>query len=77
MYKDAHQIIKDEAKKSGVLVKEILGKSRKKSIVIARKKAIKACRERTNLSLPELGRVFGNRHHTSILHHLKFNKEYP
>ena len=47
---------------------EVLGASRRKDLVSARQTAIYLARELTDLSLPLLGRFFGGRDHTTILH---------
>jgi chromosomal replication initiator protein len=46
----------------------LLRKDRHKSVVLARQVAMYICRTRLTCSLPELGRAFGNRDHTTVLH---------
>ena len=71
MLDQATKIIMEEAQISGIPAEKIIGKGRRKSVVIARKHAIRRCRVSTSLSLPELGEIFGGRDHTTILHYLK------
>lgn len=66
------------AERHGITVHDILCKSRKRRFVLARREAIALvwlnCRrgiEQRRWSLPEMGRVFGNLDHTTIMHHLK------
>ncbi|WP_027120524.1 chromosomal replication initiator protein DnaA [Mycoplasmopsis lipofaciens] len=47
--------------------KEVLGKTRKKEVVLARHIAIYIIRKQLDLSLDEIGRCFGNRDHSTIL----------
>ena len=49
-------------------VSELSSHRRTASVVKARHVAIYLCRQMTSLSLPDIGRHFGNRNHTSILH---------
>lgn len=70
MENEAIKIILDIANRKGLLVQDILGRSKALSIVAARRQAIREVRASTNMSLPEMGKVFGNRDHTTILHYL-------
>ena len=64
-------IIREVAEKTGVSYDLIMSPSRNKRIVAARDQAIRAvCDEYSNLSLPQIGRIFG-RDHTTILHSLR------
>ncbi|MEO6417957.1 MAG: chromosomal replication initiator protein DnaA [Polyangiaceae bacterium] len=46
---------------------DLLSKDRHRSIAFARHVAMYLCRERLKCSLPELGRAFGNRDHTTVM----------
>ncbi len=50
---------------------DLLGKDRHRSIANARHVAIYLCRQRLKCSYPELGRHFGHRDHTSVMHAVK------
>ncbi len=62
-------IIEETAKYYSIDPKAILGSSRTKDIVLARQVSIYLIRSITNLSLPEIGKVF-NQHHTTVMHSL-------
>ncbi len=47
---------------------ELLGKSRKRSIVRPRQLAMFLAKELTDKSYPEIGELFGGRDHTTVLH---------
>lgn len=47
---------------------ELLGKSRKRSIVRPRQMAMYLAKEMTDKSYPEIGELFGGRDHTTVLH---------
>jgi chromosomal replication initiator protein len=47
---------------------DIRSKSRLKSVTMPRHVAMFLCREFTNTSLPEIGRSFGGRDHTTVMH---------
>lgn len=47
---------------------ELKGKKRDVSTVLPRQIAMYLCRELTNHSLPEIGREFGGRDHTTVIH---------
>ena len=53
----------------GVTLEDVKGKCRKRHIVAARQAAMYFIRkERPSLSFPEIGRFFGGRDHTTVLH---------
>lgn len=52
----------------GVSLKEIKGSKRVKHIAHARQVAMYLAREMTDNSLPKIGREFGNRDHTTVMH---------
>lgn len=62
-------IIEETAKYYAIDPRAIQGSSRTKDIVLARQVSIYLIRSITNLSLPEIGKVF-NQHHTTIMHSL-------
>lgn len=47
---------------------DLSSKKRNRSIVMPRQIAMYLCRQMTNLSLPEIGKHFGKRNHTTVLH---------
>ncbi len=49
-------------------VDDLYGSSRSQSIAQARQIAMYLCRERTNLSLPKIGQLFGGRDHTTVIY---------
>jgi Bacterial dnaA protein helix-turn-helix len=66
------QIIRDIAKKHGITYADIIGPNRKRKFVMARHEAIHAVKQACpTISLPKLGRMFGGRDHTTILHALQ------
>jgi chromosomal replication initiator protein len=48
-------------------VADLLSKSRKRQVTLARQIAMALCRRHLQLSLPEIGRAFGGRDHTTVL----------
>lgn len=60
-------IMKRVASMFGVSVKELLGTSRLRNVVLARQVAMYLAREVVGLSLPRIGTAFG-RDHTTVLH---------
>ncbi len=62
-------IVEETAKYYARDPKEVLGSSRMKEVVLARQVSIYLIRSITNLSLPEIGKVFGQ-HHTTVMHSL-------
>jgi chromosomal replication initiator protein len=61
-------IIGQTAQYFSLTLDEISGPSRTRNLVEARHIAMYLCRELTDLSLPSIGREFGGRDHTTILH---------
>ncbi|RUQ98081.1 chromosomal replication initiator protein DnaA [Labedella endophytica] len=49
-------------------VEDLYGSSRSQAVAIARQIAMYLCRELTNLSLPKIGQLFGNRDHTTVMY---------
>lgn len=56
-------------------VEKIVGKNRKRNIVVTRQLAIYFSKKMTDLSLKEIGRHFGDRDHATILHSIKTVKD--
>lgn len=65
---DLKRIAAAAARQFGVSLRQMRGKSRRRAVVLARDTVIYIARESGGLSLPELGRYFGNRDHTTISH---------
>jgi chromosomal replication initiator protein len=61
-------IIKTVAEYYKIKVSDLLSKRRTASLARARQVAMALAKELTNHSLPELGRAFGGRDHTTVLH---------
>ncbi len=61
-------IIDRVAHYSGATRDDILGPSRRQPLARHRQVAMYLCREYTDLSLPKIGKAFGNRDHTTVLH---------
>ncbi len=51
-----------------ITVDDLVCHSRRREITVPRQIAMYLTREMTNLSLPQIGQVFGNRDHTTVLH---------
>ena len=49
-------------------VDDLYGSSRSQQVATARQIAMYLCREMTNLSLPKIGQLFGNRDHTTVMY---------
>lgn len=54
-----------------VAFKDVCSAKRYTSLSIARSVCINILREKLNLSMPKIGRIVGNKDHTSVLYHLK------
>lgn len=70
--KPVRQIILEVAQEFGVPAAVITGINRSRRVVAVRHEAIYRARmERPDLSLPQIGKAFGGRDHTTILHAIK------
>ena len=61
-------IINKTAEYFKLSVDDLYGSSRSQAIATARQIAMYLCRELTNLSLPKIGQLFGNRDHTTVMY---------
>ena len=61
-------IIKTVAEYYNLKISELLSKRRNRSIARPRQIAMALCKKITNHSLPEIGKAFGGRDHTTVLH---------
>jgi chromosomal replication initiator protein len=52
----------------GISMQELVGDRRSQSIVYTRQVAMYLCRELTDSSLPKIGKKFGGRDHTTVIH---------
>ncbi len=72
---DVTDIQKEVAKHFALTVSDLSSKSRKQHTVLARQMAIYICHELSSLSLTKIGKHFGNRDHSTVLHAIKKIKE--
>ena len=54
-----------------ISVDDIFGSGRQQAVALARQIAMHICREKTDLSLPKIGQIFGNRDHTTVMYATK------
>jgi chromosomal replication initiator protein len=52
----------------GLTVEQLKSKSRTRDLVHARQVGMYVCRELTDLSYPQIGKEFGGRDHTTVIH---------
>jgi chromosomal replication initiator protein len=64
-------IQKGVADRYGIRQTQLKEKSNTKKIVVPRQVAMYLVKELTSASLPEIGRAFGGKHHTTVLHSIK------
>ncbi|NEM91758.1 chromosomal replication initiator protein DnaA [Galbitalea soli] len=62
------EIINHTADYFKLTVDDLYGSSRSQAVATARQIAMYLCREMTNLSLPKIGQLFGNRDHTTVMY---------
>ncbi|RUA05238.1 MAG: chromosomal replication initiator protein DnaA [Gammaproteobacteria bacterium] len=72
---DINDIQKESAKHYGVIVSDLSSSSRKQNIVLARQMAMFITHEMTSLSLSKIGKNFGGRDHSTVLHAIKKIKQ--
>lgn len=54
-----------------VKLKELLSKTNERRIVLPRQVAMYLCNQLTDCSLPEIGKRFGGKHHSTVLHSIR------
>ncbi len=64
-------ILKAVAGHFGLKAAELRTRTKRSSIVVPRQVAMYVLKETTSLSLPEIGRLFGDKHHTTALHSIR------
>jgi chromosomal replication initiator protein len=64
----AAEVIKFVARHYGLKVGEIKSKSNTKQIAFPRQVAMYLCKQLTELSYPEIGRQFNNKHHSTVMY---------
>lgn len=74
-FRQARKIIDEVADEYGLHIADILGESRTKTRVKARCCTAHRIRTETELSLPEIGEVLGERDHTAVLNLLRRHKK--
>jgi chromosomal replication initiator protein len=62
------EILKAVAAHYGIRVPDLKAKSNAKSIAFPRQIAMYLCRQLTSLSFPEIGRLFNDKHHSTVMH---------
>lgn len=65
------EILKAVASHFGLKPSELKLRTKKEAIVFPRQVAMYVLKSATSLSLPEIGRLFGDKHHTTALHAIK------
>lgn len=70
----AEAIIHDVCREYQVALRDVMGRNAghpRHRVVAARTEIVKRIRSTTRLSLPQIGRVLGGRHHATIIHYLR------
>lgn len=65
------EILGEVARGLNLRPEDILGGKRRPDLVLARQVAMYLCRQKLGLSYPELGRAFGGRDHSTVIHAIK------
>jgi chromosomal replication initiator protein len=52
----------------GIRQSDLSAKSQERAVAVPRQVAMYLCKKLTRLSLPDIGREFGGKHHTTVLH---------
>jgi chromosomal replication initiator protein len=63
-----NDIIGEVSKYYSISADDLFGSSRQQAVAQARQIAMYLIREQTNLSLPKIGQLFGNRDHTTVMY---------
>jgi len=73
---ETQRILYDVALKHGIRVSDICGQSRQKNFVLARHEAMwEIKKRRPSMSLPKMGKLFGDRDHSTVLHAIRKHQE--
>ena len=56
------------AEQFGMRVSDLKQKNNSRNVVVPRQIAMYLAKQMTEASLPEIGRQFGNKHHTTVMH---------
>ncbi len=67
----SEMIIRAVATHFGLKASQLRSKNNARTIAQPRQIAMYACKELTDLSLPQIGRDFGGKHHTTVLHSIR------
>ena len=70
----AMQMAVDFARVNKLPPKDFFGKTRLKDVAHPRQDCMRMLREKTGLSMPQIGKIFG-RDHTTVLHAIRASKE--
>lgn len=71
MIEFGRDILVEVAQRHNLTVTELLSRSHKRVIAWPRHEAMWEIRRRTKLSLPQIGKLMGDRDHTTVLHGIK------
>lgn len=69
------RIIREVAEKHGVTPVDILSERRTQLVVNARQEAMWRAKSETEWSLPRIGKAFGGRDHTTVIHALRTHEK--
>lgn len=69
------KVAKEVATKHGVTVKELRSARRDRVVVAARHEAFWRCSKDLAMTLPQIGRCFGDRDHTTVLHGVRMHEK--
>ena len=65
---DARAVIRHVARLYGLKVDEVLSRTNSQQVAFPRQVAMYCCKKLTNLSYPEIGKAFGNKHHSTVMY---------
>ncbi len=71
----ASEIIKFTARHYGLKLSEIKSKNNSKHIAFPRQVAMYLCKQLTNMSYPDIGKQFNDKHHSTVMHSVKKIKQ--
>ena len=65
------EILGEVARAMNLRSEDVLGGKRRPDLVLARQVSMYICRRKLGLSYPELGRAFGGKDHSTVIHAIK------